>query len=72
LRSALAFFGIIFLPLAIWFAWANWRRYWPSSLGLIAISAVFLVLAFDRRPNSWLSWIDDLGGSADSERNDGS
>lgn len=54
-------FAVLFLPLAIWFAYANFRRYWGESLVLISVSLLFLRLAFSRDDDSWLAAIDELG-----------
>lgn len=61
IRSALVMFAVLFLPLAIWFAYANFRRYWGESLVLISVSLLFLRLAFSRDDDSWLAAIDELG-----------
>lgn len=61
IRSALVIFAVLFLPMAIWFAYANWRRYWGESLVLMSISILFLRLALSRDEDSWLSTIDELG-----------
>ncbi len=60
-RSALVTFGLLFLPLAIWFAWANWRRYAGDAMALVVVSVVFLRLGLSRDDDSWISAIDDLG-----------
>ncbi len=54
-------FAILFVPMAIWFAYANWRRYWGESLVLMAVSILFLRWAFSRGEDSWLSSIDEIG-----------
>jgi hypothetical protein len=65
LRSTLAVCGIVFLPFSVWFlrSWiqssANWRQ-GLQGIALIAVSIVFLRLAFTRKDNSWISAIDDL------------
>lgn len=66
-RSTLALLAFIFLPLACWFLWSDWRRYWPNALGLGVVSALFLRAAVDRRPGSWMSIIDDIGGPANPD-----
>lgn len=62
LRSALVTFGALFLPMAIWFAYMNWHRYWDRSLILFAVSTAFLWLGLSRREDSWMSAIDELSG----------
>ncbi|HVX38686.1 MAG TPA: hypothetical protein VHB25_03850 [Gemmatimonadaceae bacterium] len=61
IRSALVMFAVLFLPMAIWFAYANWRRYWGESLVLISVSILFLRWAFSRDEHSLLAAIDELG-----------
>jgi hypothetical protein len=61
LRSALVLFGVLFLPMAAWFAYVNWHRYWRDSLALLIIGIVFLRLGLSRNEDSWISTIDDLG-----------
>ena len=60
-RSALAIFGLLFLPMAVIFLYRDWSHRWPESLVLIFISVVFLRAAFNRSEESWLSAIDELG-----------
>jgi hypothetical protein len=60
LRSALVSFGLLFLPMSIWFGHRDWHRYWGRSLVLLIVSAAFLWVALSRRPESWVSVIDDL------------
>lgn len=67
MRSTLALLGILFLPLAVWFARANLHRYWPRALGLAVFGILFIVLAFDRRDRSVLAMLDDLDGSANPD-----
>jgi hypothetical protein len=62
LRSALVLFGVSFLPLACWFAYVNFHRYWVDSLALFIIAVVFLRWGLTRDQDSWMSAIDDLGG----------
>lgn len=62
IRSALVIFALLFLPMAIWFAYASWRTYWGESLVLMSISILFLRLAFARGEDSFLAAIDELGG----------
>ncbi len=69
-RGALTVLAVLFLPLAIWFAWSGWRKYWLSVLALVAVSAFFLWLANDHRPEGWLSSIDDSGGPANPDARD--
>lgn len=59
-RSTLALFGVLFLPLAIWFAHSNWRRYWFHSAGLALVGAVFLWLALGRSP--FIDALDQASG----------
>lgn len=61
LRSALVGLGLLFLPLAVWFAYASWRRYWGQSLVLFGIAVWFLKIGLSRNEDSWISTIDDLG-----------
>jgi hypothetical protein len=58
--------GILFLPLAIWFAYANWHRYWGNALALAIVGLVFLRVGLNRDEDSWLSSIDDLGDDSRS------
>ena len=62
LRSMLVTLGGLFLPLALWFAYVNWHRYWGNALGLLIVGVVFLRIGLNRDEDSWLSTIDDLGG----------
>lgn len=62
LRSALVSFGLLFLPMACWFAYSNFHRYWIDALALFVISVVFLRWGLTRDEDSWMSVIDDLGG----------
>ena len=59
LRSTLAFLGIVFLPIAVFFLWS--RQNVRDGVILLVFSVVFLALAFDRREKSWLGSIDELG-----------
>lgn len=61
-RGALVTLAVLFLPLACWFAYANFSRYWVDSLALFAIAVLFLRWALDRSDDSWLSAIDELRG----------
>ena len=58
LRSALAVFGVIFLPFTIWFL-VHGR--WAQGIVLLAVSVFFLRMAFDRSEDSWITAVDDLG-----------
>ena len=58
-RSSLAVFGVLFFPMALWFAF---RRLWLEAFVLGVISILFMRLAFDRSDDSWLSAVDDLEG----------
>ena len=60
LRSALVVFGIMFLPMSIWFAYVNWRRNWGNALALLSISMLFLRMGLSRDENSWIASIDEL------------
>jgi len=55
-------FGVLFLPMSIWFAYVDWQRNWGKSLVLFAVSMFFLKLGLTRNPDSWITMIDDLGG----------
>lgn len=65
-RSTLALFGILFLPLAVWFAYVNWRRYWGDALVLLSTGLIFLRLATTRDESSWISALDDVGEPGNS------
>jgi len=56
-RSSLAVFGVIFVPIAIMFVV---RGHWLEAFVLAVISVLLLRWAFDRREESWLKSIDDL------------
>jgi hypothetical protein len=60
LRSALVAFGLLFLPMAVLFAYKSWERYWLRSIVLLVVSIVFLWLGLSRNENSWVAMIDDL------------
>jgi hypothetical protein len=60
LRSALVMFGILFLPMSVWFAYVSWRRNWGNALALFSISMLFFRLGLSRDDDSWISSIDDL------------
>lgn len=60
-RSALVLFAMLFLPMAIFFLYRDWRRYWFESTVLIFVSVVFLAAGLNRDEDSWISAIDDLG-----------
>lgn len=66
-RSTLALLGVLFLPLAVWFAHAGWTRWWPRVVGLAVFGVLFLLAAVDRRDRSLLGILDDLGGSANPD-----
>ncbi len=70
LRGALALMGILFLPIAVWFLWSSWRRYGLNALALLFVSVLFLWLANDHRPDSWLSALEDSGGPANPDVRD--
>lgn len=61
LRSALVAFGLLFLPMAILFAYKSWERYWLRSSILLVVSILFLWFGLSRNENSWVTMIDDLG-----------
>ena len=70
-RSTLALLGVAFLPLAVWFVYANWRLYWGESLVLFSVGLIFLHFATTREEGSWITMLDDLDGPAnpnDTER----
>jgi len=56
-RSALAVFGVVFIPTAIWFFH---RRHWAEAVVLTGVSILFLRWSFDRSDESLLTAIDDL------------
>lgn len=60
LRSALVVFGLLFLPMALLFAYKSWERYWLRSIVLLVVSIVFLWLGLSRSENSWVTMVDDL------------
>jgi hypothetical protein len=66
-RSALILLGMLFLPLSIWFAYANWHRYAGDSIALFLVAAVFLRNGFTRDEDSWIAAIDDLGAPPDKK-----
>jgi hypothetical protein len=61
LRGALICFGLLFLPLGLWFAFRSFPRYVGQSLALIAVSLVFLRVGVSKEENSWMAAIDELG-----------
>lgn len=65
-RSTLAVLGIAFLPLGVWFVYANWRLYWGQSLVLLSVGLIFLRFATTREEGSWITMLDDLEGPAHS------
>lgn len=65
-RSTLAVLGIAFLPLGVWFVYANWRLYWAQSLVLLSVGLIFLRFATTREEGSWITMLDDLDGPARS------
>jgi hypothetical protein len=60
LRATLVLFGLLFLPMAFWFAHRGFSRYWLQTSALLVIGIVFLRLGLSKKDNSWLSLIDDL------------
>ena len=65
-RSTLAFFGITFLPLAVWFGFGRRHHYWNESIGLFVTAAFFLYLAV-KRDSALLAAIDDLEAPANQD-----
>ena len=66
LRTSLVLFGLLFLPMAIFFAYESWTRYWGRATVLGVVSVVFLWLGLSRNENSWVTMVDDL--EADDRR----
>lgn len=64
LRATLVSFGLLFLPMAAWFAHRGFSRYWMEATILVLIGLMFLRLGLSRKDNSWLALIDDLEKSA--------
>jgi hypothetical protein len=60
LRATLVMFGLLFLPMAVWFAHRGFSRYWLEASALLIIGLMFLRLGLSKRDNSWMSLIDDL------------
>jgi len=60
LRATLVMFGLLFLPMAVWFAHRGFSRYWLEASALAIIGLMFLRLGLSKKDNSWLSLIDDL------------
>ena len=60
LRATLVMFGLLFLPMAGWFAYRGLSRYWVEATALTVIGLVFLRLGLSRKDNSWLALLDDL------------
>ena len=60
LRSALVTFGLLFLPMALVFAYKSGERYWARSIVLLVVAVAFLWLGLSRNENSWVTMIDDL------------
>jgi hypothetical protein len=60
LRATLVMFGLLFLPMAVWFAHRGFSRYWVEAMVLTAVGIVFLRLGLSRKDNSWLALLDDL------------
>ncbi len=59
-RSALVAFGLVFIPIALWFAFAKEHRYFGRAIVLLVASVVFLWLGLSRREDSWITMIDEL------------
>jgi hypothetical protein len=53
-------FGLLFLPMAIWFAHKSFSHYWLETTALVVIGILFLRLGLSKKDNSWLALIDDL------------
>lgn len=62
LRAALVLFGLLFLPMACWFAYTDFHRYKIDAIALFIISIAFLKWGLSRDENSWTAMIDELGG----------
>jgi hypothetical protein len=60
LRATLVMFGLLFLPMAVWFAHRGFSRYWLEASALLVIGLLFLRLGLSKKDNSWISLIDDL------------
>jgi hypothetical protein len=60
LRATLVMFGLLFLPMAIWFAHKGFAHYWLETTALVVIGILFLRLGLSKKDNSWLALIDDL------------
>jgi hypothetical protein len=60
LRATLVMFGLLFLPMAVWFAHRGFSRYWLEAITLFLIGLMFLRLGLSKRDNSWVALIDDL------------
>lgn len=65
-RSSLALFGIMFLPLTVWFGFGRRHHYWNESIGLFVAAAFFLYLAV-KRDSALLAAIDDLEAPANPD-----
>lgn len=58
-RSTLALLGVLFVPLAIWFAVGKGReRHWLEVGGLLVAAVICFVLAFRR--SEWMDALDDI------------
>jgi len=53
-------FGLLFLPMGVWFAHRGFSRYWLEASVLVIIGILFLRLGLSKKDNSWVSLIDDL------------
>lgn len=60
LRATLVMFGLLFLPMSVWFAHKGFSRYWLEATALLLIGLMFLRLGLSKKDNSWLALIDDL------------
>ena len=60
LRATLVMFGLLFLPMAAWFAHRGFSRYWLEATALLVVGLVFLRLGLSKKDNSWIALIDDL------------
>ena len=63
LRATLVMFGLLFLPMAGWFAHRGFSRYWLEATALVVVGILFLRLGLSKKDNSWLRLIDDLDSS---------
>jgi hypothetical protein len=69
-RGALVTFGVLFLPMGLWFAWRDIGRYWGEALALLVVGGVFLRIGISRDEDSWIAAIDELGAPDVKKRGD--